>query len=99
MPWEALAAREASGGTADDDWNKQADAARYDVLKRIARDGYTATTDFPACLLFEEQMVIWPDAKVVLSARRSGQNWIKSVAGTIGQTVYIFNRVSFKYLA
>ncbi len=102
--WEALATAElgrdaaaAAAAAADDDW--QTRTGRYDVLKRIAQDGYTATTDFPACLLFEEQMALWPDAKVILTARRSGQKWKRSVARTIGRTGYIVHRPPFSFIA
>jgi len=54
------------------------------VVKQIIDDGYTATTDFPACLLYEELMEAIPDAKVILSVRSSGEAWADSVLSTIG---------------
>ena len=54
------------------------------MAQQIIDDGYTATTDFPACLLYEELMEIMPDAKVLLSVRSSGEAWADSVLGTIG---------------
>jgi len=54
------------------------------IVKQILDDGYTATTDFPSCLLYKEFMEAIPDAKVILSVRSSGEAWADSVLGTIG---------------
>ena len=61
------------------------DKATERVVDAIVRDGFNATTDFPACLVFEYLMVRFPDAKVVLTVRKSGRKWAKSVQRTIGR--------------
>jgi len=44
--------------------------------------GFKATVDFPAAVFFEELIVKYPNAKVVLSVR-SPESWYKSVTETI----------------
>jgi len=45
-------------------------------------NGFNATTDWPACQYFEELMVKYPSAKVILSVR-SADSWYKSASDTI----------------
>lgn len=45
-------------------------------------EGYQSTTDFPACVYFEELAECYPDAKIVLSVRDE-DSWYKSVEQTI----------------
>jgi len=54
------------------------------LAKQILEDGYTATTDFPACLLYKELLEVEPDAKVILGIRDNGGKWADSVLATIG---------------
>ena len=42
------------------------------ILDKMAVDGFNATTDMPACFLYEELMARYPEARVVLSVRSSG---------------------------
>ena len=44
--------------------------------------GYQATVDWPACTFYKELMQLYPDAKVLLSAR-DPEKWYESVANTI----------------
>jgi hypothetical protein len=44
--------------------------------------GYKATVDFPASVFYEELLVKYPNAKVVLSVR-SAESWYNSVSETI----------------
>jgi Sulfotransferase domain len=44
--------------------------------------GYQATVDWPACTFYKELMQLYPDAKVLLSAR-DPEKWYDSVANTI----------------
>lgn len=55
------------------------------IVDAIIQDGFNATTDFPACLIFEYLMERFPDAKVVLTVRSSGTLWAQSVQRTIGR--------------
>jgi hypothetical protein len=54
-----------------------------DVDWTTALEGYTATTDFPACLFWRELSDLYPDAKVLLSTRADSQVWWESVSQTI----------------
>lgn len=62
----------------------KADELAQKLVKQIIDDGYTGTSDFPACLLYQELMEAIPDAKVILSIRSSGEAWADSVLSTIG---------------
>lgn len=44
--------------------------------------GYTCTIDFPSSVYFQEQMSLYPNAKVVLSVR-AAEGWYKSAYDTI----------------
>jgi len=48
-----------------------------------ALSGYTATTDFPACLFWRELSQVYPEAKVLLSTRADSQTWWESASQTI----------------
>jgi len=48
-----------------------------------ALEGYTATTDFPACLFWRDLAELYPDAKVLLSTRADSQIWWESASQTI----------------
>ena len=45
-------------------------------------DGYTSTTDYPACTYWRELADFYPDAKVILSVR-DPDTWFDSVSETI----------------
>lgn len=55
------------------------------IVERLSTEGYNATTDFPACLVYGMLMERYPDAKVVLSVRTSGDVWAASVLNTIAR--------------
>ena len=44
--------------------------------------GYRSTTDWPSCNLWREQMIRYPDAKLLLSLR-DPESWYRSVMSTI----------------
>jgi len=68
------------------------------LAKQIIADGYTATTDFPACLLYKELLEVEPDARIILSIRDNGEKWADSVLATIGATGPIrINKVPFRF--
>ena len=50
----------------------------------MVQDGFSATTDYPACLIYERLMARFPDALVLLGVRTSGKAWADSVMSTIG---------------
>ena len=60
-------------------------AAVSNIINLWHNHFFNATTDFPACVFYKELMAAYPDAKVILSARRSGKIWSKSFANTIGR--------------
>ncbi len=68
------------------------------IVKKMAEDGFNATTDMPACYIFEELLRQYPDARVVLSVRHTADAWASSVLGTIGRNLDIFGRVPFKWI-
>merc|ERR1719469_86210 len=54
------------------------------VITAMREAGYDATVAFPSCLLFEEFMHEYPEAKVLLTVRNSADAWLKSASATIG---------------
>lgn len=83
-PVWAKFARSVLDGYGDGDGRK-ADIAsrRNEAIDVMAKAGYNATTDFPACLIFEDLMDTYPSAKVILSVRSSGEVWAESVRKTL----------------
>mmetsp|Transcript_15390 Transcript_15390/g.30379 ORF Transcript_15390/g.30379 Transcript_15390/m.30379 type:complete len:269 (-) Transcript_15390:58-864(-) len=61
-------------------WAKFAEgtASSDEVLDMIAGEGYTATCDQPTADLYLQQLNKYPDAKVVLTVRDSGEKWAAS---------------------
>jgi len=55
------------------------------LLDHLISNGYNATTDYPACLLYLDLYEKFPNAKVILSIRsKGGESWRESVEETIG---------------
>lgn len=87
------------------DWGKakrskadDADQRALAAAQQILDDGFTATTDFPACLLYKELMDLDPNAKVILSIRSNAESWADSVLTTIGAVGPLaVNKAPFKY--
>ena len=71
---------------------------RAAMVRMLADDGFDASVDYPACLLYRELMARYPDAKVVLSLRRSGAKWASSVSRTIGRIPALLRRPPLSYL-
>jgi len=94
LGYKTLHMKDVARGPDVESWNEWARAKRSKdpkadelaqvLVKQIVDNGYTATTDYPACLLYKELMEAIPDAKVLLSIRSSGEAWAKSVLETIG---------------
>lgn len=57
------------------------DPRRLELLTRIF-DGYDACCDAPACFVYEDLMVLFPDAKVMLTKRDAGR-WRRSMAEVV----------------
>ena len=75
-----------------------ADKRALAAAKQIMDNGFTATTDFPACLLYKEFMELDPNAKVILSVRSNAEAWADSVLATIGAVgPLVTNKPPFKY--
>ena len=77
--WAEVARAEMSG---DRDASRVAEA-RDKVAAMLAADGYTATTDYPTCLLYMDHLARYPNAKVILSVRSNPGAWATSVSDTI----------------
>ena len=71
---------------------------RSAMVQMLADDGFDASVDYPACLLYRELMARYPDAKVVLSLRRSGARWASSISRTIGRIPALLRRPPLSYL-
>ena len=71
---------------------------RSAMVQMLADDGFDASVDYPACLLYRELMARYPDAKVVLSLRRSGAKWASSISRTIGRIPALLRRPPLSYL-
>jgi hypothetical protein len=60
-------------------------AATEALVEIMARDGFNATSDFPACLLTAELFQRYPNARVVVGVRASGGAWADSVLSSIAR--------------
>ena len=59
--------------------------AEDDVIDAILAAGFTATTDYPACLIYKRLTARFPKALVLLGVRSSGTAWADSIMATIGR--------------
>jgi hypothetical protein len=66
---------------------------RHQLLHKIF-DGYRATSDFPGAVFVDDLMDMYPDAKVVLNLRESGESWAKSMRSSMG----FFSTKTFRYI-
>jgi Sulfotransferase domain len=62
-------------------WREAAEGRKVDWTGTLSE--YGATSDFPACLFWQEILEANPDAVVVLSTRRDTQSWWESASQTI----------------
>lgn len=72
-------------------------AATDKVIDAIVRDGFDATTDYPACHIYPRLMERFPEAPVLLGIRSSGTAWADSVLSTIGRVGAILSRAPFRF--
>lgn len=68
------------------------------IIDKMAADGFNATTDMPACILYNELMKQYPDARVILSVRSSPEVWASSVLSTIGRNANVLSRVPWRWI-
>lgn len=70
-----------------------------DILQDVAEYGFNATADGPMCFWYKEQMIRYPNAKVVLTVRAdgSGEAWAKSFTSCILDLLAILNDVPFRW--
>jgi len=65
---------------------------RHKLLHQLF-DGYGATADFPGTMFIDDLMDMYPEAKVVLNQRKSGQVWADSIRNSLaffGSKTYLF---------
>lgn len=68
------------------------------VIDAIIRDGFDATTDYPACHIYPRLMERFPDAIVLLGVRSSGTAWADSILSTIGRAAAILSTAPFHFV-
>lgn len=68
------------------------------TLDLLAEEGYNATLDYPSCALYKEQMERYPNAKVILTLRKSGFEWARSFVDTIAKNTRPFAKAPFTAL-
>ena len=85
LAWKVAAAAGPIGGPLQEAREADKTTAADAVIDRIVSDGFTATTDYPACLIYERLMARFPNALVLLGIRTTGKAWADSVMNTIGQ--------------
>ena len=88
--WFELAKHERSTGVE----NK---TMALELAQSVLDLGYTAVTDYPTCLLLEQFLELRPDAKVILSVRRSAAEWRLSVSETIGVITVPLKKPPFSF--
>jgi len=69
-----------------DSWSKYVDNTRDHQLlhSMLGGKGYNSTCDFPTSMFWKEQLDLYPNAKVILTAR-DPEKWYKSCCDTIFQ--------------
>ncbi len=68
------------------------------IIEKMGEDGFNATTDMPACYIYDALLAAHPGAKVILSARRSDDAWAASIRATIGRNLDVFGRVPYRWI-
>jgi len=77
--------------------NKELQLATNVTIDLMAANGFDATTDFPAFQIFEELMLRYPDAKVILSTR-SSQSWANSFLESVWPLIPLMSSRPFTFL-
>jgi len=68
-----------------DFWSRALDGEPYDFEEVFGPQNYKASCDYPSSLFWEEQLLRYPEAKVVLTYR-DPEKWYKSCCDTIFKT-------------
>lgn len=92
--WAELARTEKVHGKNSSESSQALDA----LIDVMARDGFTATTDCPACALYGEFLERYPKAKVVLTVRDSPQAWAASALPSAMKFSTFFRRAPFRWM-
>lgn len=69
------------------------------VLRMLKDNGYNATTDYPACVLYQEMLAEYPNAKVILSVRDSPEKWAHSIDNSIHRVSVLVSRFPLSVFA
>ena len=83
---------------------KSGDAARVTsateaAIDAVADKGFTATTDFPTCTIYDGFLRRYPDAKVILTERATPELWAESFVATIARMTWISSQPPFSWVA
>lgn len=66
-----------------DQWMRIVDTEDPKLIRDLMEKGkYRSTADYPACIFWQEQLKMYPDAKVVMTMR-DADSWYKSMMDTI----------------
>lgn len=68
-----------------DKWMDYIDGNKEPILKHFDEIGYKSSLDLPIICIFEELMLRYPNAKVLLTLRDTPEAWVKSFRSTIWQ--------------
>jgi len=86
------------GGNESEENKRETNALARRAAQDIVESGYNATTDFPSIFIYRELMDLFPDAKVILSVRSSGDVWSESMLNTIVPLSAIFRKYPFRFV-
>lgn len=80
--------------------HKQGSVSLDDILDDMAIQGFTATSDGPACFWYQEQMKRYPDAKVVLTVRGdgNGEAWKRSFSTNIIDVLVSMQDIPYRWV-
>jgi hypothetical protein len=80
-------------------WNDFLENGNVEVFNALEKEGFNATTDFPASTAYKTFMALNPKSKVVLSVHpRGSKGWAKSFLTTLAPLGEIVVKPPFKYL-
>jgi Sulfotransferase domain len=75
------------------------------LIQNITAQGFNAVVGFPGCLLYKELMTLYPDAKIILSVRRSDTTtsaslqWADDTLSTVIRMVGLSYRKPFTFVS
>jgi len=74
-------------------------AALDAAVDAVADGGFTATTDFPACTMYDSFLRRYPNAKVILTERTTPHLWAESFVSTIARMTWITSQPPLSWVA